>query len=70
MVPGSAQPIEDGPVVQLVQVDNLERCQFEATFRVPDVEPARYRVSVFTWEEDPTEGYGFDLPHHFTVIDD
>jgi hypothetical protein len=66
-VPGIAQPIEEGPVVQLIQVDNMKRCRFEATFRVPDVEPDRYRISVFAWEENPTEGYGFFLPHHFIV---
>jgi hypothetical protein len=69
-VPGSAQPIVEGAVVQLVRVDNMERCQFEAAFRVPDVEPDRYRISVFTWEQDPAEGYGFSLPHQFTLTDD
>lgn len=39
-----AQPNRKGPVVQLVQVDNMERCQFEAMFTVPDVEPDRYRM--------------------------
>jgi hypothetical protein len=69
-VPGSAQPIEEGPVIQLIQVDNMERCHFEATFRVPDVEPDSYRISVFVWDEGPTEGYGDFLPHHFAVTDD
>lgn len=65
-----ALPINDGPIIRLVQVDSMERCRFEATFGLPDVEPGRYQISVFVWDEDPTEGYGFFLPHHFTVTRD
>lgn len=69
-VPESEVPIHEGPTVQLVEIDNMERCRFEASFMVPDAEPGRYQISVFTWEEDPTEGYGLFLPHYFTVTRD
>ena len=57
-------------MLRLVRIDDMERCQFETTFTVPDVEPGRYKISVFAWEENPDDGYGFLLPHHFTVTDD
>lgn len=66
-VPDGA-PIEDGPVLRLVRVDDMERCRFKAVFRVPDVEPGRYRISVFVWEKNPADGYGYFLPHGFTVL--
>ena len=69
-VPESDVAIQEGATVQLVQIDNMERCRFEASFMVPDAEPGRYQISVFTWEEDPTEGYGLFLPHDFTVTRD
>lgn len=64
------RPIADGPVLRLVRVEDMERCRFEATFTVPDVEPGRYQISVLAWDADPSEGYGWFLPHHFTVTDD
>jgi hypothetical protein len=36
---GALDRSKEGPVVQLVQVDDMERCQFEATFRVPMLNP-------------------------------
>lgn len=65
-IPGGT-PIADGPVVRLVRVDDMERCRFETTFTVPDVEPGRYKISVFSWFAIPQDGYGLFLPHHFTV---
>jgi len=67
-VPGGI-PIRDGPILKLVRVDHMERCHFETHFTVPDVEPGRYQISVFAWYENPAQGYGFFLPHHFTVTD-
>ena len=62
--------LEEGPVMLLARIDDMERCRFETTFEVPDVEPGRYTISVFAWEEDPSDGYGFFLPHRFTVTDE
>lgn len=62
-------PIRPGPIVQLVVVENMERCRFEAAFEVPEALPGRYRISVFVWDKNPDDGYGFLLPHHFTVTD-
>lgn len=56
--------------IRLVRVDDMERCRFETTFEIPEAPPGRYKISVFAWEKDPGEGYGFFLPHHFTVTDD
>jgi hypothetical protein len=67
--PGGS-PIQDGPVLRLVRVADMERCSFEATFSVPQVEPGRYKISVVAWYADPADGYGFFLPHHFIVTDD
>ena len=55
--------------IKIVEVDDMERCRFKTTFTVPDVEPGRYKISVFAWDADPSEGYGLFLPHHFTVTD-
>lgn len=60
-------PIENGPVVKLLEVNDMERCRFERTFLVPRVEPGNYVISVFVWDD---EGYGFFLPHRFTVADE
>lgn len=65
----NAQPLRSGPVVKLVEVDDMERCHFEATFTVPNVEPGRYKISVFVWDANPENGYGFFLPHRFTVTE-
>jgi hypothetical protein len=65
-----AESIEDGPVVQLVEVDDMEMCEFEARFTVPDVEPGRYVISVFVWDQPASEGYGLFLPHEFEVLMD
>ena len=53
--------------IRLVRVDDMNRCRFETTFTVPDVPPGRHKISVFAWDEDPQEGYGLFLPHHFIV---
>jgi TolB protein len=55
--------------IRLVRVDDMERCRFETTFTVPDVEPGGYTISVFTWFANPDEGYGLFLPHRFAVTD-
>lgn len=65
-----AKPIGDGPVVKLVEVDDMERCEFEAQFTVPDVEPGRYAISVMAWDQPPSDGYGWFLPHEFEVLPD
>lgn len=65
-IPGGA-PLKAGPVVRLVRVDDMERCRFETTFTVPDADPGRYKISVFSWFENPRDGYGLFLPHYFTV---
>ena len=65
-IPGGT-PVRDGPVVRLVRVDDMEQCRFETTFMVPDVEPGRYKISVFSWFANPEDGYGLGLPHYFTV---
>ena len=68
-VPGG-RPVDEGPVVRLARVDGMESCHFETTFSVPDVPPGRYQISVFVWAEDPRDGYGYFLPHEFTVTAD
>lgn len=65
-VPGG-KPVKEGPVLKLVQVDDIERCEFEAELTVPDVGPGTYVISVFVWDVTPSDGYGFFLPHRFTV---
>ncbi len=65
-VPGG-RAIRKGSVSKLVEVDDMERCRFETSFTVPDAEPGRYKISVFVWHDD---GYGYFLPHHFTVTSD
>lgn len=63
--------LKPGPIVQLVVVENMERCRFEASFRVPESLPGRrYRISVFVWEADPDGGYGLFLPQYFTVTEE
>lgn len=65
---GGAEPLQPGPIVQLLVIENMERCRFEAIFEVPEALPGhRYQISIFVWEEDPAEGYGLFLPHYFTV---
>ena len=59
-----------GSGVKLAEVDDMERCYFETSFRVPDVEPGRYKVHIIAWEEDHEEGYGLFRPHYFTVTDE
>jgi hypothetical protein len=68
-VPNGA-PLIEGPVIRLLTVTNMETCRFEATFEVPDVEPGRYKISVFAWSANPDNGYGFALPHYFNVTTD
>jgi hypothetical protein len=72
--PGARFPrrnrFEDGPVVKLVEVDDMEMCEVEARFTVPDVEPGRYVISVFVWDQPASEGYGVFLPHEFEVLVD
>lgn len=65
-VPGG-KPVKEGPVLKLVQVDDIERCEFVAELTVPDVGPGTYVISVFVWDVTPSDGYGFFLPHRFTV---
>jgi N-acetylneuraminic acid mutarotase len=60
-------PLMDGPVVKLVQVDDMRRCRFQAQFNVPDVEPGTYLVTIVTWDSPPSEGYGLALPERFIV---
>lgn len=62
-------PSREGPVMRLVRVDDMERCSFETKFTVPDVEPGRYRITVFVWNAPPAEGYGIFIPHYFTVTE-
>jgi hypothetical protein len=35
----------------------------------PMSNPTDIKISVFVWDGNPTEGYGFFLPHHFSVTD-
>jgi Tol biopolymer transport system component len=67
-VPGGT-PVKDGPVMMLARIDDMERCRFETTFAIPDVEPGRYKISVFAWDANSDAGYGLFLPHHFVVTD-
>jgi hypothetical protein len=60
-------PVKDGPVVKLVEVGDMRRCYFRAKFKVPDVAPGTYRISIFVWDVPPSEGYGLFLPMRFTV---
>jgi hypothetical protein len=67
-VPGSEIPgghaIKDGPVLQVARVDDMNRCRFETSFTVPDVEAGHYQIGVFVWHEG---GYGDFLSHEFEV---
>lgn len=60
-------PIKDGPALRLVTVDDMERCSFAAEFTIPNIDPGNYEISVLVWDDPPSEGYGFFLPHRFTV---
>src|SRR5207244_3661738 len=53
-----APPITSGPALMLARKPILGHCQFRAAFRVPDVRPGRYRITVLTWDEPPSDGYG------------
>ncbi len=53
--------------IKLAKVGNMNTCHFETMFTVPDVKPGFYRISVFSWNVDPRDGYGLYLPHRFTV---
>lgn len=64
-----AMPLREGPILRLARVDDLERCRFETTFTIPDVEPSLYRITVFSWFADPNDGYGFHGSHDFTVTE-
>jgi hypothetical protein len=46
-------PVKDGPVVKLVEVENMRRCYFKAEFKVPDVDPGTYRISILEWDVPP-----------------
>jgi hypothetical protein len=59
-----AQPIDDGPVILLVTVQNMNRCRFRAEFTVPDVRPGTYKLRSFLYYEG---GYGWFGWHRFTV---
>lgn len=61
--------IKGGPVLKLAQVDDMERCSLATEFIIPDVEPGTYEISVFVWDDPPSEGYGSFLPHRFTVTE-
>lgn len=67
-VPGGSR-VEEGPVMRLAEVDDLERCDFETEFIIPDVEPGTYMISVFVWDVPPSDGYGSLLPHRFIVTE-
>jgi hypothetical protein len=59
-----AQPYDDGPVILLVTVQNMNRCRFRAEFTVPDVRPGTYKIRSFVYHEG---GYGWFGWHRFTV---
>jgi hypothetical protein len=59
-----AQPSDDGPVILLVTIQNMNRCRFRAEFTVPDVRPGTYKVLSFVYYQG---GYGWFGKHRFTV---
>lgn len=58
------EPIRPGPIKHLATVENMERCQFRAEFKVPDVRPGIYRVVTFVFHEG---GYGWFGEDRFRV---
>jgi hypothetical protein len=59
-----AQPYDDGPVILLVTVRNMDRCRFRAQYTVPDVRPGTYKIRTFVYYAG---GYGWFGWHRFTV---
>jgi hypothetical protein len=62
-----AAPITPGPVFLLAREPILGQCRFRVSFRVPDVPPGRYRITVLIWHEPPGDGYGLAGVETFRV---
>ena len=60
-------PITPGPALLLAKEPILGQCRFRVAFRVPDVRPGLYRITVLIWHEPPSEGYGDAGVEHFRV---
>jgi hypothetical protein len=60
----AAEPFDDGPIVLLATVGNMNRCRFRTEFNVPDVRPGTYKIRTFVYFEG---GYGWFGWHRFTV---
>ena len=60
--------LKDGPVFELFVTDDLDRCTFEGTFEVPDVEPGTYQVTTSIFEPSEARSYGLFGKHRFTVL--
>jgi hypothetical protein len=58
------EPIRPRPIKHLGTVEKMERCQFRAEFKVPDVRPGIYKVVTFVFHEG---GYGWFGEHRFRV---
>jgi hypothetical protein len=54
-MPGVKPLNNDGPIVRLAVVRNMDRCRFSTQFEVPDVPPGTYPVRTFVFS---TGGYG------------
>ncbi|MDQ3955143.1 MAG: hypothetical protein M3285_06310, partial [Actinomycetota bacterium] len=66
--PDRGRPIDESPVEKLVEIEDMERCDFAAAFRVPDVDPGAYAISAFVWDDPPSEGYGVFLPPELFMV--
>lgn len=58
------QPIDEGPVVELLEVTEMEACTWESRFEVPDVPPGDYEITTFAFDDN---GYGVFGTDEFRV---
>lgn len=61
------EPLGTGSILLLNREDVRGKCDFRVQFKVPDVPRGTYQISVFIYDEPPTEGYGFFGTHTFEV---
>ena len=57
-------PVETGNTTLLASIDPGHRCDFNVTFRVPDVPAGRYLVTILDYDQ---EGFGWMGERRFTV---
>lgn len=60
----AANPFDTGPVLLLATVQDMDRCRFRTSFKVPDVRWGTYKIRSFVFDES---GYGWFGWHRFTV---